>query len=221
MIRSGTAVRHGGSRRAHPGGNRIPDRRTTAFPEVHNRDHGGVQWPAGCRPEREETRMRKLYSALAWTILGGVVVQAAAIAFGFGGMTAYVMEGGVVDKALVESGSGSFTGEAGFPVHGIVGGIVLPVVALLLAVSSFWVRVPRSRRWAWGLFVLVVLQGELGYMIEDLPYVGLVHGANALAVLLVAYHVARMPARSAASASATAEAGGRDEREEPTTRVPA
>ena len=30
--------------------------------------------------------MRKLYSALAWTIAAGVVVQAATIAFGVGGM---------------------------------------------------------------------------------------------------------------------------------------
>ncbi len=30
--------------------------------------------------------MRKLYTVLAWTIAGAVVVQAAAIAFAFGGM---------------------------------------------------------------------------------------------------------------------------------------
>ncbi len=161
--------------------------------------------------------MRKLYSGLAWTVAAGVVVQAAAIAFAFGGMTGYVMEGGVVDKALVESGGGSFTGELGFPVHGLVGGIVLPVVALVLAISSFWVKVPRSRRWAWGLFVLVVVQGELGYVIPDIPYVGIVHGANALAVLLIAVHVARLPRRAAADTSAAE----RDDRDAPAPSVPA
>ena len=44
--------------------------------------------------------MRRFYIVLAWIIAGGVVVQAAAIAFGFGGMVGYVQEGGVVDKAL-------------------------------------------------------------------------------------------------------------------------
>ena len=44
--------------------------------------------------------MRKIYSVLAWTIAGGVVVQAAAIAFAFGGMLNLVSDGGVVDKAL-------------------------------------------------------------------------------------------------------------------------
>ena len=47
--------------------------------------------------------MRKLYTVLAWTIAGAVVVQAAAIAFAFGGMLNLVSEGGVVDKALLES----------------------------------------------------------------------------------------------------------------------
>ena len=40
---------------------------------------------------------------LAWTIAGGVVVQAAAIAFAFGGVLNLVSKGGVVDKALLES----------------------------------------------------------------------------------------------------------------------
>ena len=62
--------------------------------------------------------MRRTYSVLAWIIAAGVVIQAAAIAFGFGGMASYVQGGGVVDKALVESRTvGNFTGELGFPIH--------------------------------------------------------------------------------------------------------
>ena len=37
--------------------------------------------------------MRKLYTGLAWTIAGAVVVQAAAIAFAFGGMLNLVSRG--------------------------------------------------------------------------------------------------------------------------------
>lgn len=162
--------------------------------------------------------MRKLYSVLAWTVAAGVGVQAAAIAFGFGGMSAYVMDGGVVDKALVESGGGSFTGDAGFGVHELVGGLVLPVVALIVGVVSFWVRLPRARRWAWGLFLLTVVQGQMGYIVSGIPYVGILHGANALALLLVAVHVARLPGRAAA---AEASADAQDERDQPATRVPA
>ncbi len=158
--------------------------------------------------------MRKLYSVLAWTVFAGVVVQAAAIAFGFGGLAGYVSGGGLVDETVMESGGG-FTGDQAFAVHEMVGGILLPVVALAVAVVSFWVRAPRARRWAWGLFLLVVAQGEMGYAIDDLPYIGLVHGATALAVLLVAMHVARLPGRASAAEAVD------DERDEPASRVPA
>ena len=89
--------------------------------------------------------MRKIYSALAWIVAAGVVVQAAAIAFGFGGMAGYVMDGGVVDKALMESQQATFTGDLGFPIHAIVGGMVIPFAAFALGIVSFLVRVPGAR----------------------------------------------------------------------------
>ena len=78
--------------------------------------------------------MRKLYSVLAWAIAAGVVVQAAAIGFGYGGMQAYVEGGGVVDDIVVESGPGSYTGDVAFPVHELVGGMVIPALVVLLGV---------------------------------------------------------------------------------------
>lgn len=155
--------------------------------------------------------MRKTYSVLAWIIAGGVFIQAASIAFGFGGMASYVQGGGVVDKALVESRTlGNFTGELGFPIHGIVGGMVVPLAALVLVVISFLVKVPGARKWAAIVFGVVFLQAMVGYSIKDVPYLGLLHGANALAVLLTAVWAARLVGRnsehattSAARASAT------------------
>ena len=141
--------------------------------------------------------MRKLYSVLAWIVAAGVVVQAASIAFGFGGMTGYVMDGGVVDKALLESQQATFTGDLGFPIHELVGGLLLPVVTLAMGAVSFFVRgVPRARTLAWTLFALVVIQGNAGYAIADIPYVGLLHGANALLILLVAVLAARRGSRT-------------------------
>jgi len=143
--------------------------------------------------------MRKVYSGIAWLVAGLVVVQAAAIALGVGGMLHLVDTGGVVDKALTESRTASnFTGEIGFPVHAFVGGLVLPIAALLLLVVSWFTKVRGASWWAAGLFVLVVVQGMLGYSIKDMPYVGLIHGANALAVLAVAVVCARR-SRSAAT----------------------
>ena len=141
--------------------------------------------------------MRRTYSVIAWIIAGGVVVQAASIAFGFGGMVHYIQDGGVVDKALIESQQATFTGDLGFPIHGMVGGMVMPLAALLLLIVSFFVKVRGARLWGAIVFGLVALQITLGYSITDMPYLGLIHGANALAVLLTAVNAALHVRRSA------------------------
>lgn len=130
--------------------------------------------------------MRKLYTGLAWAVAGGVVVQAAAIAFAFGGMLNLVSEGGVVDKALLEAFQAGGVGELGFLIHGLVGGVVIPLLALALLVVSFLVRARGARLWAVIVFGLVALQVTLGFSITDMPYLGLIHGANAMAVVATA-----------------------------------
>jgi hypothetical protein len=145
--------------------------------------------------------MRKTYFVLASAIAIGVVVQAAAIAFGFGGMMHFVVEGGVVDKAMVESQESTFTGVLGFVVHGIVGGLVIPVLAFALVGISFAVNLPGGRRLAGLVLALVVVQTMAGYSIEDLPYLGVLHGANALAILVTALAAARVARRPQAGGS--------------------
>jgi hypothetical protein len=130
--------------------------------------------------------MRKLYTGLAWAVAGGVVVQAAAIAFAFGGMLNLVSEGGVVDKALLEAFQAGGVGELGFLVHGLVGGVVIPLLALALLVVSFFVRTRGARLRAAIVFGLVALQVTVGFSITDMPHLGLIHGANALAVVATA-----------------------------------
>ncbi len=152
--------------------------------------------------------MRKVYSALAWIIAGGVVVQAAAIAFAFGGMLNLVSEGGVVDKALLESFQAGGVGELGFMIHGLVGGVVIPLLAVALLVVSFFVRARGAKLWAAVTLGLVVLQVTLGFSITDVPYLGLIHGANALAVVVAAVMGAlrvRRSARSSVTAGAAEE----------------
>ncbi|MEW9870476.1 hypothetical protein [Arthrobacter sp. HS15c] len=140
--------------------------------------------------------MRRIYSAIAWIVAGGVAVQAASIAFAFGGMGRYIQDGGVIDKALVESRQATFTGDLGFPIHGIVGGMVIPLAALALLIVAFFVKARGARKWAGIVLALVALQITLGYSIVDMPYLGLVHGANALAVLLTAVYAALLIRRS-------------------------
>lgn len=153
--------------------------------------------------------MRKVYSALAWIIAGGVVVQAAAIAFAFGGVLNRVSNGDVVDKALLESGGAAGSGELGFWIHGIVGGVALPLVAVALLVVSFFVRARGAKLWAAVTLALVALQVTLGFSITDVPYLGLIHGANALAIVAAAVTAAlrvRRTARTAADAATDAAA---------------
>jgi hypothetical protein len=49
---------------------------------------------------------------------------------------------------------------------------------------------------AWTVFGLVFVQVMIAYSIGDVPYLGAVHGANALAILLTAIHTARLPSRT-------------------------
>lgn len=130
--------------------------------------------------------MRRVYTALAWIVAGAVVVQAAAIAFAFGGILNRLQQGDVVDKALVESGGSAGQGELGFWIHGIVGGVVIPMLAVALFAVSFLVRVRGARLWAAVVLAVVVLQVTLGFSLTDVPYLGLVHGANAVAVVSTA-----------------------------------
>jgi len=155
--------------------------------------------------------MRKLYTGLAWTVAGAVVVQAAAIAFAFGGMLNLVAEGGVVDKALLEAREAGGVGEIGFWIHGVAGGVLIPLVALALLVVSFFVRVRGARLWATIVFGLVVLQVVLGFSIVGSPYLGLIHGANALAVVAIAVLAAlrvRQPRTAATAETPPAAAEG-------------
>jgi hypothetical protein len=153
--------------------------------------------------------MRKAYFVLASSIAVGVVVQAAAIAFGFGGMMHFVVDGGVVDKALVEGQDSSFTGALGFVVHGIVGGLLIPLLALALLLVSFFTAVRRGRTLAAVVLALVFVQTMAGYSIEGLPYLGLLHGANALAILATAAEAARR-ARQAGGAAAAVDVDSAD-----------
>jgi heme A synthase len=158
--------------------------------------------------------MRKVYSALAWIIAGGVVVQAAAIAFAFGGVLNRVSNGDVVDKALLESGGAGGSGELGFWIHGIVGGGVIPLLAVALLIVSFFTRARGAKLWAAITLGLVMLQVTLGFSITDVPYLGLIHGANALAIVVAASVAAlrmrRSPRTAAGATAGTSEGADSD-----------
>jgi hypothetical protein len=146
--------------------------------------------------------MRSAYRVLAWLVAIEVLVQSAVIAFAVFGESTYIDGGGVVDKALVESGTADFEGVIGYPIHGINGQIVIPLIGLALLIVAFFAKIERGVALAGATFGLIVLQVLLGMFGHGLPFLGLLHGLNALLIFGAA--VAAVRAASAATADRTA-----------------
>ena len=131
--------------------------------------------------------MKTAYRALSYLLAGLVLVQAAAIAYAIAALGYWVSEdGGVVDKALMESDDPEFGGLTGFMVHGMNGMMVIPLVTIALLVVSFFVKRAGATKWAAILFGLVVVQIVLGIASHSIPYAIMLHALNAFAIFTVA-----------------------------------
>ncbi len=124
--------------------------------------------------------IKQLYRVLAYLIAAGVVLQAAAIAYAVFGMFEWVSAGGTIDKALIESESPRIGGITGFNLHQLVGVNILPLLALLLLISSFFARIPGGIRWGLIVFAATLAQSLLGIYAHENSAVGWLHGAMAL-----------------------------------------
>jgi hypothetical protein len=138
--------------------------------------------------------MRAAYRGFAYLISLLVVLQAAAIGYAWFRVYADVDDGGVFDKNAQN---------VGHAFHNFVGSSIVPLVGLLFLIVSFFARIPGGIKWAAITFGLIVLQVLLAYAAYALPLLGVLHGANALAVLAVsvvaASRVARMAPADAAA----------------------
>ncbi|GAA1596613.1 hypothetical protein GCM10009789_58240 [Kribbella sancticallisti] len=138
--------------------------------------------------------MKSIYRALAALIAVGVLVQVMAIGLGWFTAIKDVDDGLVIDK--------NYEGNFGHEVHGIVGMMVIPVLAILLLIVSFFARVAGGVKWAAIVFGVVALQIALAVVSFGVPAIGALHGANALALLVVA----RIAMRRATPAPSVVEA---------------
>lgn len=127
--------------------------------------------------------MRSTYRFLGYAIAVLVFVQAASIAMAFFGVTKFVDDGGTVDKAAFESGDLTFAGDIGFPIHFMNGQLLIPLVAIALLIVSFFAKVSGGSKLAGFLLLAVVVQVLLGMFAHGMPYLGALHGANALLIL--------------------------------------
>lgn len=134
----------------------------------------------------------KPYKFFAYLIAAGVVIQAAAIAFALAGLGIWIEEdGGVLNKAVFDEGP-EFTGVAGFMVHGVNGMLIIPALAIVLLITSFFAKLPGGTKQAAIVLGLVVLQVFLGLMGHAVVWLGAVHALNAFLVLWSALTAARL-----------------------------
>lgn len=135
--------------------------------------------------------MKSAYKVMAYIVAALVIVQSASMVFASAGLGIYIEDGGVLDAAAMESEDLSFTGVAGFIVHGINGMMVIPLLSLALLVVSFFAKTPGAVRNAAIVLGLVVLQVALGLFGHENAYVGMLHGVNALVLFAAALHTGR------------------------------
>jgi heme A synthase len=132
---------------------------------------------------------------IAGLIALGVLVQAAAVAFGWFEVISEVENGAVFDE------NAEFN--LGQIVHLYGGLYVIPALGLILLIVSFLAAktVPGARKWGGIVFGLVVLQVALAIFAFALaPAIGALHGMNALFLLGAALRAASLT-RAGATAS--------------------
>ena len=136
--------------------------------------------------------MRIAYKVLAYLVAAEVAVQAMVMVWFIAGLGKWVDGGGVFDKAAMESeGTPPFPEAAGIIAHINNGFFVVPALALLLLIVSFFTKVRGAIKWAVIVFVLVVAQGQIGFLGHEFPLAGALHGLNALALFGVALYAGR------------------------------
>ncbi len=125
--------------------------------------------------------MKQTYRVVAGLVAVGVLVQAAAVAFGWFDAISGLENGLVIDE--------NYEGNAGHALHGLIGFYVFPALGLILLIVSFFAAkdVPGARKWAGIVFGLIVLQVALAIAAFAVaPIIGALHGVNALLLLAAA-----------------------------------
>jgi hypothetical protein len=145
--------------------------------------------------------MRKTYRIFAALIAIEVLVQAAAVAWALFGFGKWIDAGNTFNKTMMECRDcpWNFTEERGFMIHGLNGGLIIPVLGLVLLIVSFLTRNKTLIQWGAVVFVLVIIQSQvLAPLGREYPALGALHGLNALllfAAAVVGWRKARTPVR--------------------------
>jgi len=138
--------------------------------------------------------MVKAFRILCVILAVEVVIQASAIAYALSGLGKYIDDGHTVDKAFVEAvmdGDKSFTGAGGFALHGMNGTMIIPLLAIVTLIVSFFAKVPGAVRAGGILFGMVALQIILGMSSHSAPFLAPLHAINGFGIFAMAVTTAR------------------------------
>ena len=148
--------------------------------------------------------MQKAFRILNYVIATEVLIQAALIAWAVFGLSKYVEDGNTIDKDKMEGDDIPFDGVYGFIVHGINGMALIPLLGLVLLIVAFRANIPGGVRFAAILFVLILVQAyALPALSEEVPFLGALHGANAIAILGMTIAGGKMGAAAIATGPTT------------------
>jgi hypothetical protein len=135
-------------------------------------------------PERTFT-LRTAYKVVAHIIAVAVVIQAALIAWALFGLIPSLQVGIVPDGPPIAA-----------ILHGRIGMYGAPILVLALLVIALLAH--AGLKWALWLVLAVAVQIALAFAAFDASWVGLLHGANAFAIIALAEVGARAVAHAPA-----------------------
>jgi hypothetical protein len=122
--------------------------------------------------------MRKAYQALAFLIAICVVLQATWI-----GLATFILIGDLDDGKTIDK---NYDGNWADSLHGIFGTAVIPLLAIVLLIVSFFAKIPGGSKWAGYVFLAVVVQIFLAFLAFGVPVLGFLHPINAFVLMGVA-----------------------------------
>lgn len=128
--------------------------------------------------------MKSAYRGIAYLIALGVVAQASFIALGW----FLVMSD--LDGGAVVSGDDYYN--SGHILHAAVGSAVIPLLAIILTIVSFFTKVTGASKRAGLVLLATVVQVLLAFVAFGVPAVGALHGINALILFSLAVFAARL-----------------------------
>ncbi|MEV4532713.1 hypothetical protein AB0J82_02670 [Asanoa sp. NPDC049518] len=143
--------------------------------------------------------MRSLYIWLSRLIALGVVVQVLVIAW-----SAFDIQNKAGDGVPFTEDTEA---NIGAMLHSVIGMMVIPVLALLFGIVSFFAKVRGGAAMAWGVVGLVVLQIALAFASFAAPVVGTLHALNAFAVAGLAGVAGSRATKADPSVAAPARSG--------------